>query len=208
MRYCSYGPPRLSELREWSCEPQQRARAARGATSRRAFSRSDALDCVGILTTLTKSSCFETRKFRAKQRILAFRSGRPNRNQIASKVDHPQIPEKKASFSGSRQPKSQLRPSEQPSREALSHRCIRRPRRLALPDPRHGRPLCNARVTAELHMQARRSRTSFAGQRHAPHPSAMARRAAAALHEGDSSARSFPAALHDFHLDGCRWPRS
>ena len=53
------------------------------------------------------------------------------------------------------------------------------------------------RVTAELHMQARRSRTSFAGQRHAPHPSAMARRAAAALHKGDSSARSFPAALHD-----------
>ena len=83
----------------------------------------------------------------------------------------------------------------------------RRPRRAA-PDPRHGRPPCNARVTAELHMQARRSRTSFAGQRHAPHPSAMARRAAAALHKGDSSARSFPAALHDIHLDGCRWPRS
>ena len=27
----------------------------------------------------------------------------------------------------------------------------------------------------------------------------MARRAAAALHKGDSSARSFPAALHDIH---------
>ena len=59
-------------------------------------------------------------------------------------------------------------------------------------NPRHGRPPCNARVTAELHMQARRSRTSFAGQRHAAHPSAMARRAIAALSEGDSSARSFP----------------
>ena len=59
-------------------------------------------------------------------------------------------------------------------------------------NPRHGRPPCNARVTAELHMQARRSRTSFAGQRHAAHPSAMARRAIAALYEGDSSARSFP----------------
>ena len=34
---------------------------------------------------------------------LTFRSGAPNPNQIASKVDHPQIAEKKASFSGSRQ---------------------------------------------------------------------------------------------------------
>ena len=47
-------------------------------------------------------------------------------------------------------------------------------------NPRHGRPPCNARVTAQLHMQARRSRTSFAGECHARHPSVMARLAAAA----------------------------
>jgi len=84
---------------------------------------------------------------------------------------------------------------EQPSRGPL-HRRVGRPPRLTRPKAWQASMQCQS-VTAELHMQARRSRISFAGQRHAPHPSAMARRAAAALHKGDSSARSFPAALHD-----------
>ena len=61
--------------------------------------------------------------------------------------------------------------------------------------------ISNADETACLRPRPKASRSTSA--MHWPFTGA-----AAALHEGDSSARSFPAALHDIHLDGCRWPRS
>ena len=79
-----------------------------------------------------------------------------------------------------RSEKSCLRPNFSPiSHGRLIGHSTLSPRRTKA-NPRHGRPPCNARVTAQLHMQARRSRTSFAGECHARHPSVMARRAAAA----------------------------
>ena len=105
--------------------------------------------------------------------------------------------------------KSCLRPNFSPiSHGRLIGHSTLSPRRTKA-NPRHGRPPCNARVpllscTSKHGAPALPMQASAHAHTHLPwhdEPQLHARKATAA-HD------IFPAALHDIHLDRCRWPRS